>query len=72
MILYYIVHMQETPPERHSTSEAAVTSQLGLGPELFPALRDVLTLTLALNALCSIFFPKNILLNLFFLGMIFL
>ncbi len=70
--LYYIVHRQENLPETHSTSNSTVASNLSLRQDLFKALCDVLTISLVLTALCTIFFPKTTQLNLCSLGQIFL
>ncbi len=70
--LHYIVQRQENLPERHSISDSTVTSNLSLEQDLFKDLCDVLTISLALTALCTIFFPKKNQLNLCSLGQIFL
>jgi hypothetical protein len=48
IILYYIVQIQKNLPERNSSSESTVASQLSLGPDLLPALRVVFTTNLDL------------------------
>jgi hypothetical protein len=51
--------LQENPPKRKSNSESTVTRQLSWGPDLFPALRDVLTISLSLAHYALYFFPKR-------------
>ncbi len=59
IILYYIVQIQENLPKRKSTFASTVTSQLSLGPDLSPALRNVLTISLDLAHYALYFFPRE-------------